>query len=265
MGIPVGKFEFGSKTLTRPVTPGMKRPHSKNELLEATWQFRVNRLRGTWLENVPCPLPEHYVLGFDEQKIDTEGIPARFFQAIMSPDLAVRARMIAQEQEIPESPTEKKGAYPVYLNGELRRTGWWYYYLLTLVYKVPGRDLAPRHSFARLAQVREPLGLGVGRGDHALDRAPGYPFIDELVDRHQPGFALCPRNPAFSFHFRWQARPVDARAFRVTQMGDVDVDRGCARFDDCRVDLDLPELSGVLQLGLGRAGRKTRPVDRQQS
>ena len=28
-------------------------------------------------------------------------------------------------------------AYWVYLNGELRNTGWWYYYICTLLYKVP--------------------------------------------------------------------------------------------------------------------------------
>jgi Dolichyl-phosphate-mannose-protein mannosyltransferase len=138
VGIPLGKFEFGSKTLTRPVAPGIKRPlHSKNQLLEAVWQFRINRLRGTWLGKFPCPLPEHYVLGFDEQKIETEGIPLRFFKAISSPDEAERARVIAHEQEIPESSNDEKGAYSVYLNGELKRTGWWYYYLLALIYKVP--------------------------------------------------------------------------------------------------------------------------------
>ena len=88
VGIPLGNFEFGSKVLTRPVTPGMNRPHSKNELLEATWQFRVNRLRGTWLEKIPCPLPEHYVLGFDEQKIETEGMP----DAVLQGDHAVPTR-----------------------------------------------------------------------------------------------------------------------------------------------------------------------------
>ena len=89
------------------------------------------------MEGIPCPLPEHYVLGFDEQKIETEGIPRRFFKAINGPDEAARARMIAAEQDIPESSADEKGAYSVYLNGELKRTGWWYYYLLTLIYKVP--------------------------------------------------------------------------------------------------------------------------------
>jgi hypothetical protein len=44
---------------------------------------------------------------------------------------------VREELRVPESSDEKKDAYPVYLNGELRRTGWWYYYLLTLFYKVP--------------------------------------------------------------------------------------------------------------------------------
>ncbi len=139
VGIPLGdsKFEFASRSLTRPVTPEMKRPHSKNLLLEATWQFRVNRFRGSWMERIPCPLPEHYVLGFDEQKIETEGIPTRFFKAVSAPDQAERDRMVETERGLPETSSEPKDAYPVYLNGELRRTGWWYYYLLCLVYKVP--------------------------------------------------------------------------------------------------------------------------------
>jgi hypothetical protein len=137
VGIPLGKFEFASKTLTRPVTTDMKRPHSKNLLMEAAWQFRVNHFRGTLLEHLPCPLPEHYVLGFDEQKLETEGIPLRFFDAVRSPDQAVREQMVARERAVPESSSDTKAAYRVYLNGELRATGWWYYYVLTLFYKLP--------------------------------------------------------------------------------------------------------------------------------
>jgi hypothetical protein len=44
---------------------------------------------------------------------------------------------VAEERLVPETSGEPKDGYPVYLNGEMRRTGWWYYYLLTLVYKVP--------------------------------------------------------------------------------------------------------------------------------
>jgi hypothetical protein len=139
VGTPLGdaKFEFGSKALTRPVAPEMKRPHSKNLMLEATWQFRVNRFRGTWMGRIPSPLPEHYLLGFDEQKIETEGIPRRFFRALSTPDPAARDRVVDKERSVPETSSEVKDAYPVYLNGDLQRTGWWYYYLLTLVYKVP--------------------------------------------------------------------------------------------------------------------------------
>jgi Dolichyl-phosphate-mannose-protein mannosyltransferase len=130
LGIPLGKFEFASKSLTRPVTADMKRPHSMNELLDVTWQFRVNRFRGTWLGSIPCPLPEHYLLGFDEQKIETEGIPVRLWKA-------VRTNQVAGALAVPESPDEEKTGYSVYLNGELRRTGWWYFYFVTLFYKLP--------------------------------------------------------------------------------------------------------------------------------
>jgi 4-amino-4-deoxy-L-arabinose transferase-like glycosyltransferase len=130
LGIRLGQFEFGSKALTRPVPPGVKRPHSKNELLEWAWQFRVNRFRGTWLEKVPCPLPEHYVLGFDEQKIETEGVPTRFIKA-------VRSRAVEEARAVRETSDEERTGYSVYLNGVMRHNGWWYYYILTLLYKVP--------------------------------------------------------------------------------------------------------------------------------
>jgi 4-amino-4-deoxy-L-arabinose transferase-like glycosyltransferase len=151
VGIPLGKYEFGSRTLTRPVTdPNVKRPNSKNPLLDAAWQFRVNRFRETWLERLPSPLPEQYLLGFDEQKIETEGIPSRFGKAAQA-----GKDKVAKERAIPEGPGDERGAYAVYLNGQLRRTGWWYYYLLTLVYKVPeGTWLLVGLSVAILAFVR---------------------------------------------------------------------------------------------------------------
>jgi 4-amino-4-deoxy-L-arabinose transferase-like glycosyltransferase len=149
VGIPLGRFELGSRSLTRPVTPGMNRPRSKNELLTYAWQFRINRFRGTLLGNMPCPLPEHYVLGFDEQKLETEGIPTRFVDAVRADDLA-RARAprgatdleahadnVARAVSEPETSSEATVGYTVYLNGVMRSGGWWYYYFLTLAYKVP--------------------------------------------------------------------------------------------------------------------------------
>jgi 4-amino-4-deoxy-L-arabinose transferase-like glycosyltransferase len=137
VGIPLGEFEFGSRSLTRPVPPGLARPHSKNLLYEAAWQFRINRFRGTWLGRMPMPLPEHFLLGFDEQKIETEGIPRRFTDAVQISTPEIRAQIIAQELQKPERNDELKSAYEVYLNGELRRSGWSTYYLLALLYKVP--------------------------------------------------------------------------------------------------------------------------------
>ena len=249
VGIPLGKFEFGSKSLTRPVTPGMKRPHSKNELLEATWQFRVNRLRGTWLENIPCPLPEHYVLGFDEQKIETEGIPLRFFKAINSPDGAERARMVAQEQDVPESSTDEKGAYPVYLNGELKRTGWWYYYLLTLIYKVPeGTWLLVILSLASLRFVGR--SSAEWAEEITLWTVPVVIFFSmSFLDRHQSWIAVCSGDPALSIHFHGQTCPLGAWAFGSPEVGDDGARRRCAGLDDRRLGLDLSRTTSLTSTG----------------
>lgn len=119
VGQPLGRFEFASRSLTRPVPPGMARPRSMNPLLDGAWRYRVNRFRGTMLASLPVPLPRHYVLGFDEQKIETEGIPKHFLD--------------------PGAPIddEQSAGYTVYLDGTMKQSGWWYYYLATLAYKVP--------------------------------------------------------------------------------------------------------------------------------
>jgi hypothetical protein len=149
VGIPLGQFELGSRSMTRPVKPGMRRPKSENPLFTVAWQFRVNRFRDTWLGYLPCPLPEHYVLGFDEQKIETEGLPTRFVDAVRDDEQAraraeagatgdeARADHVARALRVQESSGDAIAGYTVYLNGEMRRSGWWYYYLLTLAYKVP--------------------------------------------------------------------------------------------------------------------------------
>ena len=149
VGIPLGRFEFGSRSLTRRVAPGTTRPDSMNGLLNVTWKFRVNRFRNTWLSSVPCPLPQHYVLGFDEQKIETEGLPDHWAAAVDADRLAreragngstgldARADSVASILRSGQSDEKATGGYPVYLNGEHRRTGWWYYYPLTLLYKIP--------------------------------------------------------------------------------------------------------------------------------
>jgi hypothetical protein len=116
VGIPLGRYEFACRTLTRPVPSGMRRPHSADPLREGAYRYRVNRFRDTILGALPVPLPVHYLLGFDDQKLEAEGVPAKFL--------------------LPAGGDEIQG-YPVYLNGVLSSKSWWYYYLLTLVYKVP--------------------------------------------------------------------------------------------------------------------------------
>ncbi|HMB04285.1 MAG TPA: glycosyltransferase family 39 protein [Isosphaeraceae bacterium] len=120
VGIPLGGYEFACRTLTRPVPPGMRRPKGRDQLLNGAYQFRVNRFRDTWLGSLPCPLPRHYLLGFDDQKLEAEGIPRKF----LDPGLTGPAG------------GEILG-YPVYLDGVLRQKSRWDYYLRALAYKVP--------------------------------------------------------------------------------------------------------------------------------
>jgi hypothetical protein len=120
VGIPLGRFEFVSRSLTRPAPPGNARLQGAETLINSALRYRVNRFRGTFLGPLPVPLPEHYLLGFDDQKMEAEGVPRKFFQ----PDL-------------PEAEGEEVAGYPVYLNGVMSQKSWWYYYLATLAYKVP--------------------------------------------------------------------------------------------------------------------------------
>jgi hypothetical protein len=162
VGTPLGRFEFGCRTLTKSVAGGIRTPPATtNPAYAMLWPFVENRFRGTILERVPMPLPEHYLLGFDEQKIEAEGFPNRLTRAYGALNEALRKRAANRANEGPgsnrltqahdalnqddlakvraelNSGDDSVAGYPVYLNGELRRSGWWYYYLCTLLYKVP--------------------------------------------------------------------------------------------------------------------------------
>jgi len=121
-GQRLGSFEFMSESLTRPrgVADRKYGPPAIASIpdLQVMYDRRINRFKGTTLESLPVPLPREFVLGFDEQKFETEGIP----RAYLDP-----------------TATEADGVigYPVYLDGELRDTGWSDYYVRALLYKTP--------------------------------------------------------------------------------------------------------------------------------
>ncbi len=120
VGAPLGEFSFASRSfLTKPgEDPRWKSNPSGNPLLDNSWRHVVNRFRSTVFERFPSPLPRHFLLGFDEQKIDADGIPIGWLK--------------------PDSPNPNEiTGYPVYLDGTLRRHGWREYYLKTLLYKLP--------------------------------------------------------------------------------------------------------------------------------
>ena len=98
---PLGQFEFLSDELTVAARPDPADLAGARDPYAARRLERRSRFRGTWLERVPVPLPFDYVAGYDEQK------------------------------------WEASAGYPVYLNGRMRRHGWWYYYLYALAVKAP--------------------------------------------------------------------------------------------------------------------------------
>ena len=123
VGKPLKSYYFMSRLLTSERSRPTIRPQSLDVGRQIA-QFRQNRFKNTLIGDLPVPLPEYYIRGFDEQRFESEGVPAK---ALVSPEEA--ASMGAD--------AEKLVGYPVYLNGELRTESWWYYYLATLAYKVP--------------------------------------------------------------------------------------------------------------------------------
>jgi hypothetical protein len=125
-GKPLGRFDFVSRALTVDrAQPVFALPQPNNvDLLGRIREYQVNRFRGTLLENLPVPLPQYYVSGFDEQKQEAEGAQVR---DLMSPQQA--AALGERGKEIV--------GYPVYLDGVLRQKSWWYYFVFALMYKVP--------------------------------------------------------------------------------------------------------------------------------
>jgi len=110
VGIPLGKFEFASSTLTRAVPGGIRKaPASPNLLYDTMWPFRENRFRGTIMAGLPAPLPEHYLLGFDEQKVEADGIPNRLRRA----HAALRSGDIELARKEAVSADASVGGYPV--------------------------------------------------------------------------------------------------------------------------------------------------------
>ncbi len=104
----LGDLDFASQDLTAEHLHRTPLPTREGEV--PVWRYelvRENRFRGSWLGRLPVPLPEQYVLGIDFQKRDFERPP-----------------------------------FLSYLRGELRRGGWWYYYLYAMAVKLQAGTLA---------------------------------------------------------------------------------------------------------------------------
>ena len=120
-GRQLGQFEFYSRSLTRELPSNRPRFHQTgNTMLDMLGSHRINRFRNNLLGSIPCPLPAEFMLGFDDQKIDAEGIPTKYLRP--------------NDKTVGENDT---AGYPVYLNGVVRSSGWWYYYPYAVLIKTP--------------------------------------------------------------------------------------------------------------------------------
>ena len=120
-GRRLGQFEFYSRTLTRELPANRPRlVKTDSAMLDMLGSHRINRFRNTWLGMLPCPLPAEFMLGFDDQKIDAEGVPTKYLRP----------------NDTGVGPNDVEG-YPVYLNGIVRGSGWWYYYPFAFLIKTP--------------------------------------------------------------------------------------------------------------------------------
>ncbi len=126
-----------------------------------------NRFTDSWLGELPVPLPEQYLLGFDSQKRDFEDY-----------------------------------GHPSYLRGEWSDHGWWYYYLYGCLVKVPhGTQLL--FVLAVALTMYQAILKASGRRQPA--EFSQYFWRDELI-LLAPAvtlFVLVSSQTEFSHHFRY--------------------------------------------------------------
>jgi hypothetical protein len=161
---PLGEFEFVSSLLGG---------HGQADPAEY-----ANRFQGTWLERVPVPLPENYLLGIDFQKWEFEH------------------------------------KYPSYLCGQWKTGGWWYYYLYAVAVKTPiGMGILALMAVALTLVSRH---CRVPWRDHLVLLLPGVTVFALVSSQtgfnHHVRYAL----PALPFFLVWISQ--SARALSVQSM-----------------------------------------------
>ena len=188
-GKPLGEFEFVSNLFTGNGDTAV-RPYKSSEppaQTRATSNISANRFSSCWLGSVPVPFPKNYVLGIDIQKKDFE-----------------------------------KAGRQSYLRGELRKRGWWYYYLYAIVVKVPlgtwilGAVLLALRSIGQLPshEWRSEVALSIpplaifaavsyqtGISRHMRYVLPCFPFVFVLLSQLAQRLAVlrpCAHRPAKS-------------------------------------------------------------------
>jgi len=137
-----------------------------------------NRFSGTWLADVPVPVPKDYLMGIDVQTWDFE------------------------------RPTYS------YLAGEWRARGWWYYYLYALAVKAPLGTWVL--LFLALAVSLFGKGYSAPWRDESVVLAPVAAVLllvsSQTGMNHHMRYVL----PVFPFAFIWVSKVAQALKFRQT-------------------------------------------------
>jgi 4-amino-4-deoxy-L-arabinose transferase-like glycosyltransferase len=160
---PLGSFRFSSRMLTGQDQDVSKLPPEASR----------NRFAGSWLANVPVPVPRSYLQGIDLQKLDFERQP------------------------------------PSYLRGEWQRGGWWYYYLYALAVKVPLGTWLLLLLVAALKVCR--LAPQVRLGDELVVMAPLVVVLAFVSSATGMNSHMRYVLPALPFAFIWISQVAQAR------------------------------------------------------
>ena len=182
------------------------------------WPFRENRFRGTLLAGAPRALAR--ALRPRLRRAEDRG--RGHAQTLVSgPTGHSSRRTLSSARHEAGSTDASVNGYPVYLNGELRNSGWWYLLPLHAALQGARGNLAARRCSRWVPALR-----AAGRPSRGPTSLPGHrpgrrALRDELPDGHQPRASLrpvdlllmCSSRPARSSP-GWKALAASRRQFR---------------------------------------------------
>ena len=134
VGVPLERFEFASGTLTRPVATGIRKaPASQNPLYAACGRSgRIGSGARSW-PSYRRPCLSIICSASMSRRSRPTGFPIDYSRRIRLSEMATSN----SPGRRPARPIRASAGILCISTGVMRNTGWWYYYVFTLLYKVP--------------------------------------------------------------------------------------------------------------------------------